>query len=146
MRSETFALFAGIACLVLGLLGLMGLAVNLPDSVVHLALGAWGMTAWRHITNPRVFAIGLAIVFAVFALISLIPGIGALLGMQPSQGIDVWLHAGGAALAAYFALRPDLAAEHRAGASDRRQHDLPVNQERRHGHADRRLPSASEEV
>ena len=147
MRSETFALFAGLACVVLGLFGLMGLSANVPDSVVHLALGAWGIAAWRRITSPRVFSAVLAIVFAGLALMGLIPGMTTLLGMAPYQGLDIWLHAGAAALGAYFAWRPELSLEHRASsAPDRRETSLPVEQERRLGHADRRLPSASEEL
>jgi hypothetical protein len=146
-RSETFALFTGLACLVLGLFGFMSLTVNVPSSAVHLALGAWGITAWRRITSPRVFCAALAIVFAALAVMELIPGANALLGMAPSQGLDAWLHGGAAALGAYIAWHPELSVEHRAsGASDRRQHDQPVEQDRRRGHADRRLPSSSEEI
>ena len=147
MRSETFALFSGFGCLVLGLFGFIGLAVNLPDSAVHLAMGAWGISAWRRITSPRVFCGALAIVFTGLALIGFIPGMSTLLGMPPSQGLDLWLHGGAAALAAHFASRPELSAEHRASSkSDRREKDLPVAQERRRGHVDRRLPSATEEI
>ena len=145
MRTETFALFCGVACLSLGLLGL---PVNPPDSVVYLAIGAWGITAWRRRTDPRVFSATLAILFAALALMGLVPGLSALLGMLPLQGLDIWLHGGTAALAAYFAWRPELSLEHRAGSStDRREKDLPVAEERRHhGHPDRRLPSAGEEI
>src|SRR6185295_19703248 len=58
MRIETFALFCGVATLSLGLLGLQA---SVPDSVIHLAIGAWGITAWRHWTQPRVFSGTLAI-------------------------------------------------------------------------------------
>ena len=144
MRIETFALFCGVACLSLGLLGL---PVNIPDSVVHLAIGAWAITAWKRRTNPRVFSGTLAILFGLLALMGLIPGASALVGMIPLQGIDIWLYGGTAALAAYFAWRPELSAEHRANSKyDRREKDLPVAQERRQGHADRRLPSDTEEI
>jgi len=146
MRSETFALFSGLACLVLGLFALVGLPVSVPDSVVHLALGAWGIAAWRRMTSPRIFAAALAIAFIVLAAIGLVPGMNAALGMPPSQGLDIWLHGGAAVLGAYFALRPELSVEHRAKArSDRREKDVPVENDRRHGHADRRLPSATTE-
>ena len=143
MRSETFALFSGIACVSLGLLGLR---VNVPDSVVYLAMGAWGVAAWRHWTSPRAFSATLAVLFGVLALMGLIPGANALAGMTAPKGIDIWLHSGAAFLAAYFALRPELSVEHRAGMPDRREKDVPVEQERRHGHGDRRLPSVSEEI
>lgn len=145
MRSETFALFCGIACLSLGLLGLR---VNVPDGVVYLAMGAWGIIAWRHWTSPRAFSATLAVLFGALALMGFIPGASALAGMTPPQGVDTWLHGGAAALAAFFALRPELSVEHRtSGKPDRREHDHPVEQERRrHGHADRRMPSAADEI
>ena len=143
MRSETFALFCGIACVSLGLLGLR---VNVPDSVVYLAMGVWGVAAWRHWTNPRAYAATLAVLFGVLALMGLIPGASKLVGMTAPQGIDIWLHSGAAFLAAYFALRPELSAEHRAGTPDRREKEVPVERERRHGHADRRMPSATDEI
>ena len=143
MRSEIFALFSGIACLSLGFFGLQS---SLPDGVVHLAIGAWGITAWRHWTHPRIFAATLAVLFAAFALMGFVPALSALAGMKPLQGVDIWLYAGTAVVAAYFALRPELSAEHRAGKRDRREHDVPVAQERRHGHGDRRLPSVTEEI
>ena len=147
MRSETFALFGGLGCLVLGLFALVGLPMNVPDSVIHLALGGWGIAAWRRrLTSPRVFSTGLAIVCAAIAAIGLIPGLSALLGMPPSQGVDIWLHGGAAVLGAYFAWQPELSAEHRANTRyDRREKDVPVEHERRQGHPDRRLPSATTE-
>lgn len=144
MRSETFALFCGVAWLSLGLFGLQS---SLPDSVVQLAIGAWGITAWRHWTNPRIFSATLAVLFAALVLMGLVPALSALAGMKPLQGVDLWLYGGTALLAAYFAWRPELSAEHRAsGKRDRREHDVPVQQERRRGHGDRRLPSVGEEI
>jgi hypothetical protein len=67
--------------------------------------------------------------------------------MIPLQGLDIWMYGGTAALAGYFAWRPELSVEHRAAIrSDRREKELPVAEERRHGHADRRLPSAPDEI
>jgi len=144
VRIETFALFCGVACLSLGLLGL---PVNLPDSVVYLAIGAWGITAWRRQTSPRVFSATLAALFAALAVIGLVPGLTALFGLSPLDGVDIWLHGGTAALAAYFAWRPELSLEHRASSTpDRREKDLPVGEDRRRGHGDRRLPSTTEEI
>jgi hypothetical protein len=144
LRSETFALFCGVACLSLGLFGLQA---SLPDSVIHLAIGAWGIAAWRHWTNPRIFSATLAMLFAALALMGLLPGLGALAGMKPPQGVDIWLYAGTAVLAVYFAWRPEFSVEHRANDKrDRREHDLPVEHDHRRGHGDRRLPSVSEEI
>ena len=172
MRVETFALFFGIAYVSAGLLGLnpatlmpppadappiqftsfygyvLGLfPSNLLLSVIHIASGAWGIMAWRRVASPRVFARSLAVLYGALALMGLIPQVRTLFGMLPLHGADVWLHAGTAAVAAYFTWRPELSAEHRAGdATDRRGQALPIPNERRYGHADRRLPSASEEL
>jgi hypothetical protein len=172
MRAETFALFFGIAYISAGLLGLnpatltpppvdappvqftsfygyvLGLfPSNLLLSVIHIATGAWGIMAWRHVTHPQTFARSLAIFYAALAVMGLIPQLRTLFGMVPLHGADVWLHAATAGAASYFAWRTDLSVEHRAGdATDRRAQSLPVPNDRRHGHADRRLPSTSEEL
>lgn len=173
MRAETFALLFGIVYLSLGLLGLHPAAltppadapptqptllygyllgvfpVNLPHSVVHLAIGAWGIMAWRRVASPRVFARVVAIFFGAFAAMGLIPGLSTFFGMLPLYGHDIWLHGGTAAVAAYVAWRPELSIEHRASNTpDRREEAevLPAALERRLGHADRRLPSAGEEL
>jgi hypothetical protein len=172
MRTETFALFFGIAYLSAGLLGLHPAAlmpppadappmrltslygyllgvfpVNLPLSAVHVAIGAWGILAWRRVTNPRVFAGALAIFCSALAVAGLIPRLDTLFGMLPLHGNNVWLHVGTAAVAAYFALHAELSVEHRASnAFDRREQVVSVASERRHGHADRRLPAAGEEI
>lgn len=172
MRAETFALFFGIAYLSAGLLGLhpaalmpppadappmqltlvygylLGLfPVNLPHSAIHLAVGVWGIMAWRRIVNPRVFARVLAILYGALAVMGLIPGLNTLFGLLPLHGHDVWLHAGTAVVAAYFTWRPELSVEHRASDTpDRREEIQPVAGERRLGHPDRRLPSAGQEL
>jgi hypothetical protein len=157
LRAEPFALFIGIAYASLGLLGVLPAAVrdgylldmfpvNGPLSAVHIALGAWGIAAWRRLANPMKFARALALIGSVLAVMGLVPGANTLFGLMPLYGHDIWLHAGTAAAATYFAFHPALADEHRARpGSDRRQKVVPVAEERRHGHADRRLPSAGEE-
>jgi hypothetical protein len=172
MRAETFALFFGFAYLSAGLLGLhpaalmpppadappmqftvlygylLGLfPVNLLHSAIHLAVGAWGIMAWRRVVNPRVFARVLAILYGALAVMGLIPGLNTLFGLLPLHGHDVWLHAGTAVVAAYFTWRPELSVEHRASDTpDRREEIQPVASERRLGHADRRLPSAGQDL
>jgi hypothetical protein len=172
MRAETFALFIGVAYLSAGLLGLhpaalmpppadappmqvtvlygylLGLfPVNPLHSTIHLAVGVWGIMAWRRVVNPRVFARVLAILYGALAVMGLIPGLNTLFGLLPLHGHDVWLHAGTAVVAAYFTLRPELSVEHRAtDTPDRRDEIQPVASERRLGHADRRLPSAGQEL
>ena len=174
MRTATFALFAGIVFLSAGLLGLMPAAltppppdappvrlavlygyllgifpVNVVHSVVHLAVGAWGIYAWRAehfggaMSSPKNFARVLAILYAVLAVIGVIPGMGTVFGVVPVHGNDVWLHAGTAALAAYFGWRSELWLERRAApVTDRRNEIRPVEEERRVGHSDRRVPGS----
>ena len=171
MRAEPFALFIGIAYASLGLLGLLPAAVVPPPadappvqlavrygylldvlpvnvllSAVHIALGAWGIAAWRRVSSPLTFVRALALIGIVLAVLGLVPGANTLFGLMPLWGNDIWLHAGTAGVAAYFVFHPALAAEHRTSPrSDRRQKSVPVAEERRHGHADRRLPSSGEE-
>jgi hypothetical protein len=166
MRTATFALLFGMAYLSAGLLGLnpaalmappadapptqftllygymLGLfPVNLLHSVVHLAIGAWGVAAWRGLASQKGFARSLAIFYGALAVMGLIPGLNTLFGILPIHGHDVWLHGGTAAIAAYFGWRTEVLLEHRAStAPDRRQEVQPVTRERRLGHADRRFP------
>jgi hypothetical protein len=163
MNTSTFATVLGIAYLVAGLLGLIPAAlmapppdapatsfdylygyllglfpVNILHSAVHIAIGAWGIAAGRGMADPKVFARSLAILYGVLAVMGLIPGMKTLFGMLPMHGHDVWLHAGTAALAAYFGWRSEIAAERRHAGGDRRLRMLPVARERRLGLADRR--------
>jgi hypothetical protein len=147
MRVETFALFSGIAYLAAGLLGLvpgglmpapadappihvtlfhgylLGLfAVNVLHSAVHFAIGVWGIVAGRGMTSPKVYARSLAIFYGALAVMGGIPGFDTLFGLLPIHGHDIWLHAGTAALAAYFGWRSAASVERRAGAmSERRE-------------------------
>ena len=146
MRTATFALLFGIAYVSAGLLGLnpaalmappahapplhftvlygylLGLfPVNVLHTAVHLAIGAWGILAWRGLASPRH---------------------QQLFGLLPLHGHDVWLHAGTAALAVYF-WRTEVLVERRANPiPDRREQMLPVGRERRFRQNDRRLPGS----
>jgi hypothetical protein len=162
MSTATFALIFGIAYLAAGLLGLIPAAlmpppadappttfavmygyllglfpVNILHSAVHIAIGFWGLMAWRGRANPHVFARSLAVFYGVLAVMGLIPGMNTLFGMLPMYGHDVWLHAGTAAIAAYFGWRSEVPMERRHLA-ERRQRMMPVGRERRFGLADRR--------
>jgi hypothetical protein len=124
MKTSTFALIFGIAYLGAGLLGLVPAAlmpppadapptqftllygyllglfpVNVLHSAVHLAIGAWGLAAWRGNAEPRVYARALAIFYGGLAVLGLMPGMNTLFGLLPIHGHDVWLHAGTAAVA-----------------------------------------------
>jgi len=163
MKTATFALIIGIAYLAAGLLGLVPAAlrppppdappthftllygyllgifpVNVLHSAVHLAIGAWGIAAWHGLSHPLVYARSLALFYGALAVMGLIPGMATLFGMLPIHGHDVWLHAGTAAIAAYFGWRSTEPEMERRLQLERRQRMLPVALERRLGLADRR--------
>jgi len=164
MKTSTFALIFGLVYLVAGLLGLvpamlvpppvdapptsfallygylLGLfPVNIALSVVHLAVGVWGLSARRVHAHSLMYARSLAVLFGVLAVLGLLPMTNTLFGMMPIHGGDVWLHGLTAVIAAYFGWRePVRAAERRRISTDRRQRMIPVSRERRFGLADRR--------
>jgi hypothetical protein len=82
------------------LLGLF--PVNWIHNLVHLAIGVGAWSASRTMADARRYARGLAIVYAGLAVMGLVPGLKTTFGLVPLFGHDVWLHAGTAAVAAYF--------------------------------------------
>ena len=127
MTTQRFAMFMGIVFLLVGVLGfvpgstappppqtpdlavhagygyLLGLfPVNVLHNLVHLAIGIWGLTAYRTLTWARRFAQGLAIFYGMLAVMGLIPVLNTTFGLIPIFGHDVWLHAVTAIAAAYF--------------------------------------------
>lgn len=128
MNTRTFALTAGVVYVLVGILGfvpalvtpppadaphltmqhnygyLLGLfPVNTLHNIVHLAIGLWGLASYGNGSAAKTFAASLAILYALLAIFGLIPGLNTTLGIIPLWGHDVWLHAGTAAVAAYFA-------------------------------------------
>jgi hypothetical protein len=164
MKASTFALIAGLTYLILGILGLvpatltpppadapalsfallygylLGLwPVNVLLSAVHIAVGFWGLCAWRERCSAVAYARALAVLFAALALLGAIPGANTLFGVMPIHGHDVWLHAVTALFAFYFGWRGHGSAkERRHSPHDRRRQIIPVARERRLGLADRR--------
>jgi Domain of unknown function (DUF4383) len=132
------------------LLGLF--PVNVLHSAVHLVIGAVGVTAWQmdhvwhRITSPKMYARALTILYGALAVLGVVPALNTLFGLVPIHGHDVWLHAGTAAIAGYFGWRTENWAERRHVAvgedTDRRRVAVPVEHERRLGHADRRVPGS----
>jgi hypothetical protein len=127
MATRYFALVAGIAYVLVGLLGfipaavqptvdtdpalavdsgygyLLGLfPVNLLHNLVHLALGVWGLMAFREYTAARGYARALAVIYGLLTVMGLIPGLNTVFGLVPIFGHDIWLHALTAVIAAYF--------------------------------------------
>ena len=115
MAIRYFAIAAGVVYALVGLLGfvpginvegppnappvtvssfyghLLGLfPVNLVHNLVHLAIGAWGIVAYaRGIPSSRMFARGLAVLYAVLAIMGFIPGLNTVFGLVPLYGHDV---------------------------------------------------------
>lgn len=167
MKSSTFPLLAGLVYLAAGLLGLvpamltpppadappasftllygylLGLfPVNILHSALNIAVGAWGLAAWRGTANPGLFARSITLLFGALALMGMLPLANTLFGWMPIHGHDVGLHAITAAIAAYFGWRTEPALERRSKRLDRRHRMDPVAADRRHGLADRRFVHA----
>ena len=164
MKTSTFALIFGLLYTVLGLLALvpatlvpppidappttfayfygylLGLfPTNIVLTLVHLAVGIWGLATWRRGASGLTYARSLAVVFGVLAVMGLLPMLNTLFGLMPVHSGDVGLHGVTAAVAAYFGWRaPVRATERRRINNDRRQRMMPVGRERRFGLADRR--------
>jgi hypothetical protein len=76
--------------------------VNLLHNVAHLAFGIWGLAVSRNAGATVVYARGVAVIYAAFTVLGLIPSLNTAFGLVPLHGNDVWLHALLAAIAAYF--------------------------------------------
>ena len=126
MQTRYFALVFGIIYVLAGLSGFIpGLLVRSPElppvavdmlygralglfpvnvlhSLVHLAIGVWGIVAWRTYAASKGYARGLAVIYGVLTILGLIPATNTLFGLVPLFGHDIWLHALTAIIAAYF--------------------------------------------
>jgi hypothetical protein len=127
MNIRTFALVYGIVFALIGIAGfvpqlltphdmvehelavdqgagnLLGLfPVNLLHNLVHLAFGAWGLLVYRSRDASIAYARTIAIVYAVLAIMGIVPGLDTVFGLVPLHGNDIWLHALLAGGAAYF--------------------------------------------
>lgn len=127
MGTRYFALIIGIVYALVGLMGLLGIGlqpptghpalaieaqhgrllglfpVNILHNIVHLLIGLWGIAAYRSYGGARAFARALAIIYALLAIMGLLPQpFNTTFGLVPIFGNDVWLHALTALVAAYF--------------------------------------------
>jgi hypothetical protein len=145
MGARYFALAAGIVYTLVGVMGLLGLGlasplagdpaltieaqygrllglfpVNVLHNIVHLAIGLWGIVSYRSFNGSIAFARGLAILYALLAIMGLLPFTNTTFGLIPIHSHDVWLHALTAAVAAYFGFAPGARRAEFVDASRRR--------------------------
>jgi hypothetical protein len=128
MNTRTFALLFGIVFLLVGILGfvpgmvhmppmdphpnvmmpdsygdLLGLfPVNMLHNVVHILFGLLGLLAYRSLSGAKTYFRAVAVIYALLAIMGLVPALATTMGMVPIYGYDVWLHAVLAIVAAYF--------------------------------------------
>lgn len=76
--------------------------VNALHNIVHIVFGIWGLAAYRSLSNARIYARSVAVIYAVLAVMGLIPMLRTVFGLIPLYGHDVWLHIVLAVVAAYF--------------------------------------------
>jgi hypothetical protein len=79
--------------------------INVLHNLVHLAVGAWGVISYPSYIRSRTYSRGLAIFYAVLAVMGLLPVLNTTFGLIPIFGNDVWLHALTAAIAAFFGFK-----------------------------------------
>lgn len=89
------------------LLGLF--PVNPLHNIVHIVFGIWGLAAYRSLSGARLYGRSVAVIYAILAVMGLIPAVATTFGLIPLYGHNVWLHAILALVAAYFGwvARPD---------------------------------------
>lgn len=79
------------------------LPVNSVTNLVYIAFGIWSFLSWRGaIGTPRLYSKSVAVIFAVLAVLGLIPLARAGFGLMPLYGGAIVLHALIAVLCAWF--------------------------------------------
>jgi hypothetical protein len=81
-------------------------AINVLHNLVHIVFGVWGLAAYRSLSNARLYARSVAVIYAILAVMGLIPLLNTTFGLIHLYGHDVWLHVVLAAVAAYFGWAP----------------------------------------
>lgn len=136
MGARYFALISGILYIIIGLAGfvpgmvatpgtggpevvldtgygyLLGtFPVNILHNIVHIAVGIWGLIAYRTYIGARNYGRGLAIFYGVLAIMGLFPVLNTTFGLIPIFGNNIWLHALTALIAAFFGFKTPSPAE-----------------------------------
>lgn len=66
--------------------------VNSLHNIVHLAIGVWGILAYKDLDASRGYARSLAVIYGVLGVFGLIPALNTTFGLIPLFGHDIWLH------------------------------------------------------
>ena len=114
---STFARVFGVIFVLVGVLGfvpaamtdgmLLGLfPVNAVHNIVHILLGLWGLMAGGNAISAIGYFKALTVIYALLAVLGLIPATQDLFGLAPIHGNNVWLHGVLAIAAAYFGFGP----------------------------------------
>jgi len=114
---STFARVFGVIFVLVGVLGfvpaatsdgmLLGLfPVNAVHNIVHILLGLWGLLAAGTLTGAVGYFKAVTVIYALLAVLGLIPATQNLFGLAPIHGNNVWLHGVLALAAAYFGFGP----------------------------------------
>ena len=109
----TYARVFGVLFVLVGILGfvpqaapdgmLLGLfAVNTMHNVVHILLGLWGLMAGGTASGAVSYFKGIAVIYALLAVLGLIPATNDLFGLAPMHGNNVWLHGALALVSAFL--------------------------------------------
>lgn len=77
--------------------------INTLHNIIHLIFGVLGIAAARGaLLSARSYFQIVAVSYALLTVLGLMPATYTTFGLVPIWGNDVWLHAGLAAVAAYF--------------------------------------------
>ena len=124
MNARTFAMIFGIIFLAVGVLGfgvvpglleaqtgsglqveglLLGkFHVNAAHNIVHILFGLWGLAASRSTGGAVAYFKAVAVIYALLAILGLIPATATGFGLVMLGGMNVYLHAALAVIAAFF--------------------------------------------
>lgn len=80
--------------------------VNTLHNLVHIGFGIWGLIAYRAFGGARIYARSVAVIYGIFTIMGLIPGLNTVWGLVPLYSHDIWLHAVLAIVAAVFGWKP----------------------------------------
>jgi len=114
---RTLARLLGVVFILVGILGFIPAAapdgallgifpVNALHNIVHILLGLWGLGAAGSMAGAVSYMRSLTVIYALLAVLGLIPATQDLFGLVPLHGPDVWLHAGLAVVAAWAGFGP----------------------------------------